>query len=209
MEYIAKQGLRAVFASDVPQLFKRGDMRGTVCITFDDGFASLYTHAFPILKKYDIRVTVFLITGRMGGLFTNSEGFNFDLLGLQQISEMKNSGLIEFMPHSHTHSILTSLSLADVKQELENSRGVIQDLIGRTPEIFAYPKGKFTADIARMTREEGFLAAFSIRPGLVQNDEDLFALPRNAVDSATTWSWFRIMLTDSLNVYTRLRSLVR
>jgi peptidoglycan/xylan/chitin deacetylase (PgdA/CDA1 family) len=36
----------------------------TVCITFDDGHKSNYQYVFPILKKYNLKATIFLITGQ-------------------------------------------------------------------------------------------------------------------------------------------------
>ncbi|MBR3622573.1 MAG: polysaccharide deacetylase family protein, partial [Selenomonadaceae bacterium] len=39
-----------------------------VLITFDDGYADNYTNAYPILKKYDFKATIFVISSFVGNM---------------------------------------------------------------------------------------------------------------------------------------------
>src|SRR3990167_7198792 len=79
MRYIHNSGLTAIFASEINQRMTSGKMAGTVCVTFDDGYEDVYRHAFPVLKQFGIKATVFLITSEIGGSYTNSEGNTFPL----------------------------------------------------------------------------------------------------------------------------------
>ena len=56
-----------------------------VMLTFDDGYDDNYTILFPLLKKYNIKATVFVITADIGG--------NHKLTA-DQIREMSDSGLV-------------------------------------------------------------------------------------------------------------------
>ena len=54
--------------SEVGEYMEGGNTfpRRAVAITFDDGFANLYTHALPVLQRYGLRATVYIITGMVG-----------------------------------------------------------------------------------------------------------------------------------------------
>jgi len=63
----------------------------TISITFDDGYRDNYTYAFPILKKYGLPATVFIIVNEVGRL---------DRLSWDEIKEMQDSGIITFGSHT-------------------------------------------------------------------------------------------------------------
>ena len=69
--------------------------KNTVLVTFDDGYADNYINAFPLLKKYNIKSTIFL----------NTRYINKDPLYLtwNQVKEMYESGLVDFQLHTHSH----------------------------------------------------------------------------------------------------------
>jgi len=76
-----------------------------VVFTFDDGLADVYEVAFPLLKKYQLKVVVFLLPGWVG---------NKGVLSWEQIDEMHHSGLVDFQSHSMNHpAIFTSHELFD------------------------------------------------------------------------------------------------
>ena len=77
----------------------------SVLITFDDGYNSVYTNAFPIIKKYKIPVVIALV----GSWLKAKENVDFDghvierskFLSQQEIKEMIDSGLVEIASHSY------------------------------------------------------------------------------------------------------------
>jgi len=46
--------------------FGKEQQKNIVSLTFDDGFDDLYFNVFPVLKKYNIKPTIFITTGLIG-----------------------------------------------------------------------------------------------------------------------------------------------
>src|ERR1700722_16426130 len=119
MRYIHERGFKTVFASEIPALLATGDISNTVCVTLDDGYRDNYTNAFPILSRYNIKASIFIITGLIGKVGRASESPESPFVSEQEIVEMTQSGLVECLPHSHSHKKLTGLSPQQIAQELE------------------------------------------------------------------------------------------
>jgi peptidoglycan/xylan/chitin deacetylase (PgdA/CDA1 family) len=66
----------------------------------------------------------------------------YRMLSRQAISEMSASGLAEFGAHTHSHSILSSLSAGQAREEIEQSITAIGTLTGQPCRLFAYPNGR-------------------------------------------------------------------
>jgi xylanase/chitin deacetilase len=69
--------------------------KDSILVTFDDGYKNNYTKAFPILKKYNIKATIFLNTKYIEN--------DIDYMSWDEIKEMYNSGLVDFQLHTHSH----------------------------------------------------------------------------------------------------------
>ena len=153
----------------------------TVVITFDDGYKDNYSIVFPLLKKYKLKVTIFLIVNLIG-----EEGY----LNWEEIIEMKNSGLVEFGCHTLSHPNLTQLSRELLIEELNKSKKSIEEKLGGVCQYFAYPKGYFNDLVIEKIKEAGFQMAFATKKDAINLRSDIFKLPRLSVDSATTWWQF-------------------
>lgn len=82
----------------------------TVAVTFDDGYRDNYTYAFPILKKYNLPATIFIIVNEVDLP---------DRLTWEEIKVMRDSGLITFGSHALDAQPLTEIKLrVDLKKQI-------------------------------------------------------------------------------------------
>lgn len=85
----------------------------------------------------------------------------------EQVSEMKQSGLISFGSHTESHAILTHLSDDKILAELQLSmKKLIEKRVTKSSFIpFCYPNGNYSERIADMVRETGYSLALSTVEG--------------------------------------------
>ena len=140
-----------------------------VLITFDDGYKDNYTNAFPLLKKYGFKATIFVVTGFLGK--------QSQYLTWEQAREMEQHG-ISIESHTVSHRSMTDLSDEELRSELVESRKQAEKELGHPVEYIAYPTGTYNLHIAEMVKEAGYKAAFTIKYGNVDQASNIYALER-------------------------------
>ncbi|RJQ17502.1 MAG: polysaccharide deacetylase family protein [Nitrospiraceae bacterium] len=166
-------------------------------ITFDDGYEDNYTYAFPVLKQFGIKATVFLTTGFINGEvdITEKDGTYQDLKALtwEQVREMRGDG-ISFGAHTHTHPILTEISLDQAEGEISRSKKILEEKLGEPAGLFAYPFGQpktFNRNIIDLLKKHGFKSACSTLWGCNNSNVDIFSLNRIRIDACDTFHDFK------------------
>ena len=171
------------------------DISRYVAVSFDDGYEDLFTYMFPISKKYNLPVSVFLITGYVGKSFVNGRGITQQVLSEDQIHTMMDSGLVEFLPHTRTHPRLGS-DVYPYEDEVEGSYNDLVRIVGvPVPKIFAYPRGKYTDAYVSWLKEHGWIASVTTDPGSVGVGNNPFTIPRIMVYGNMSIAEFRVNLT--------------
>ena len=140
-----------------------------VLITFDDGYADNYTNAFPILKYYGMKATIFIIPAFVG-VYSN-------YLTWDEILEMQDGG-INFESHTMHHYKLEELPDDEIRSELLNSKQILEENLGHPVEFLAYPTGTYNLHIAGIAKEVGYKGAYTIKYGQVDLGSNFYALER-------------------------------
>ncbi len=179
-------------------------------LTFDDGWESVCSQAFPVLQQHGFSATVFLTVGDRP--VTTSQARlpsrpGRTMLSWGQIREMQRYG-IAFGAHTLTHPNLTRLPPDRAEAEICTSQAVIADALGVAVPTFAYPYGYYdnrTRDIVR----QHFVCACSVRLGLVTAASDPYALERVDTHYLRTERLFALMLSPWFPWYVRARAIPR
>ena len=205
MRYLKDKHYNVISLDELVEGMKKGKEfpHNTVVITIDDGHRSIYTYAYPVLKKNGFPATVFLITNRIG---TNPDYLNWD-----QVNEMFKHG-ISFGGHTKNHIFLPLIKEKDVLwDEITGSKEAIEKHIGAPVDYFAYPSGGFTPEVEMLTKKAGYKGACTTNRGYdVLNKADFYQLGRVSVRSSDPYfsfsNWykpmrFRAKLSGYYNLY--------
>ena len=155
---------------------KKPFLRNTVGFTVDDAFLSFYKNGWPIFKKYNVPVTLFVSTD-----IVNESHWNY--MSWEDLREFINQGGSIGL-HSASHAHLTSYDILDVKKDLVSSIEVIKKELGITPKIFAYPFGEASNDIINLLRSLKIDFAFGQHSGVIHQNSNKYYLPRFALNEA-------------------------
>lgn len=143
-----------------------------IVITFDDGYDDNYQFAYPILKKYEMTATFFIITGKISSA---------TYINWRQLRNLAKNGF-GIGAHTVNHENLSALSSDLAKKEISKSKKDLELALDKKIRFFAYPFGDYNINLYKYLEENNFLAAVTTADGLVENGSKLYQLPRKRVD---------------------------
>jgi len=153
---------------------KKPFLNNTIGFTVDDAFLSFYKNGWPIFKKYNVPVTLFVSTD-----IVNESHWNY--MSWEDLREFIDQGGSIGL-HSASHAHLTSYDILDVKKDLISSIKVIKKELGITPKIFAYPFGEASNDIINLLESLKINFAFGQHSGVINQNSNKYYLPRFALN---------------------------
>lgn len=145
----------------------------SVCITFDDGYNDNYFSAFPVLKQYKFKATVFMITDKIDDVY---DGY----LTSAQLKEMDKNGM-QIECHTVDHKDLDTLPYKKQLSELSDSKSKLEALLGRKVDYIAYPSGKYDDNTLKAAKEVGYKICFKMNGGIGQIGDNVYEFPRTFV----------------------------
>lgn len=157
----------------------------TVVITFDDGYRSNTKYAYPILKKYGFRASIFLITSLIGEKEKVIEHASW--------SDLKKTRDV-FSFHSHSHNLHKMLRDGKSLFQTSDSTEIMNDLLITkgmlSSSYFAYPYGHTGRAARRALTDAGFRMAFTTVAAYAKKKCDLLEVPRFTITPRTGMDLF-------------------
>jgi peptidoglycan/xylan/chitin deacetylase (PgdA/CDA1 family) len=180
MEALKAAGWHAVTLDQLEAYWTRGVSLGSgkpIVITFDNGYASQYTNALPVLKRLG---WVGVENLQVNGLSSSDGG----------LTEPQIRGLIaagwELGTQGLSGADLVSLDANHLQAEVATSRQLLRSRYGVPVNWFSYPLGDYDPTVSAAVRAAGYIGATTIVPGWASPQQDRFRLPRLQVLGGTT-----------------------
>ncbi len=154
----------------------------TLVITIDDGYRSVYTKAFPLLKKYGFPFTVFL--------YMEAIDRYPDYMTKEQLLDMADYEGATFGNHSYSHQRFGRMKNRMLKEklseDLDRSEKRFNKILGHNPLYYAYPYGEYNIAYVKTIKKRGYKAAFTQDPFSAGCFSDPYLIPR--VPLVGSWS---------------------
>jgi peptidoglycan/xylan/chitin deacetylase (PgdA/CDA1 family) len=164
------------------QLQEAGRYKKPIVITLDDGYVDNYTQAYPILKKYHCKATVFMVSNLI-----DREGY----LSAEQIRAM--SDCISIQSHTASHGKLAGLPEETVREECFQSKEAIEKVTGKPVCTLSYPCGSHTAQTASVAGE-AYQYAVTVNRGWYHRQLNPYEIPRIEIERSFSLADFKLLI---------------
>jgi peptidoglycan/xylan/chitin deacetylase (PgdA/CDA1 family) len=193
MQYLATHHIAVVKLRDALAALHGGPAVGNaVVLTADDGWRSVYTDMFPVIRRLNLPVTLFINPPMIGA------GAAF--LTWPMIEEMVKSGLVDVQPHTMSHpNFNTERARRDpagyaafIEHEIAGARAPITQHLNLPADLLAWPFGIHDAQLEAAAQKAGFAAAYALGSSAVTSGSPDFALPRYQIydtDRDARFAW--------------------
>jgi len=145
MKYLSENNYISLTFKDIQngEYKKRFDKnKKYVIITFDDGYKDNLKNALPILKKYNMKIVLFLITSESYNKWDTDvedreKEKKFNLMSKEEVKELIASNLVEIGGHTTKHLDMPNVELRTIEEDLKISNKILEEITGYTPISFA------------------------------------------------------------------------
>lgn len=150
----------------------------SVVITIDDGDQTFIKYAIPIIEKYNVKATSFVVTSWNG----------------EWLPKEYKSSHLDFQSHSHDmhrsgangKGRFVNLSYKEALEDVTKSKNLIENCT-----VFCYPFGHYNDTAIKTLKDAGYKLAFTTKGGRVYKGANKYALPRVRMSKGISLSAFK------------------
>jgi Polysaccharide deacetylase len=188
LRFLIAHGYRFCTVTEALGKFRAGASGLWASIAFDDGDATVWSVARPVLDSLGARAMLYVATDYVERGKTYRDPVPSEVLTWQSLRELMRDGH-EVGSHTHTHALLTRCHPRRFQQELLLSKKAIEDHLNAPARHFAFPWGRYDAAVLAGVRATGLYATFATvdRGAMTQATS---VLKRELIDSS--WSVRRL-----------------
>ena len=207
LKYLKDNSYITITFKDLSKLSKEDRKKKKyIILTFDDGYKDNYDLLFPLLKKYNMKAVIYMVSDEKYNRWDveASGEKKFDLMSKDEMLEMHKSGLVEFGGHTLHHPKLDTLTEEEQKYEIEENKIYLEKTLGEKLYSFAYPYGIFNETSKKIVKELGFNYGIATDSGKFYIEDDLYQVRRIGIFSDITMSKFKRRVKGNYNLkYTK------
>lgn len=187
LQYIRDNNYQTIFFEDLENL---GKYTRPILLTFDDGFIDFYNEAFPLLKKYNQKATLFIIVG-----YISCENY----CTVEQLKEMEESGLVDVQVHTQSHQNLTTIVGEKLEAEVVESKKILSKYLNNKQiNSICYPYGAYNKKVSNLV-SKNYTYAITMDEGCY--DTKLYSLqeiPRYTIPRGISLNQFVNYISKSM-----------
>jgi len=177
MRYLSENGYQTIYLADYIKYLNSSTAdnnflpKKSVVITFDDGYASQYSTALPILKKYNFIATFFI--------YKNCIDIFPVCMTSQELFSLANNSM-KLANHTLDHVFLPNYSEEEIKREISENQNWLLKTFGsnNVENVFAYPYGAQNQNIKYTLKGLGYSGAVGVKGGYEKDKTNIFDLHR-------------------------------
>lgn len=162
----------------------------SIVITADDGWQSVYKYMYPIVKKYNFPVTLFIYPQ------TISTGKN--AMTWEELKKLQATGLFDIQGHTYSHPnfkrekkrLSNAAFEKSIKLELFDSKKILEEKMGTKVIFLAWPFGIYDNYLEQQAVKAGYVMAFSIDARDANRNYRPMAQPRFMIVQGQTMKTF-------------------
>lgn len=151
--------------------------KDTVIITFDDGYLSNAVYAYPIMKKYSFKGTIFMIgnAALKPQIEYSPKGLQF--MSISTLSEY--SDVFDYGCHTYNmHNMSNGLTMLEILKDQQVKEDLLKNKKLFNSKYIAYPHGKYKKSTLPILKELGYTLGFTVKYGYADRNSNKYEIPR-------------------------------